>query len=271
MKQQFGENFRDNLLVEYNDDRLNESKEFITSYLEVDNLKDKTFLDAGCGSGVFTLSASLLGANVTSFDIDEVAIENTEVLLKKYNISDVKLSAGSVLDDSFIHSLGKFDFVLCWGVAHHCGEMWNCLNLISDTVKTGGKLHVGIYNYADGWGFYPDGRFGSSTFWKKIKKLYVSLPKFFQNIIDNIAIVGISLVYLITFNNPIKKLKSNERRGMNWKSDLKDWLIGYPYEYASPEEVFNFFKQRGFTLEKIKTNNGLLTNNYVFKKDKDCE
>lgn len=266
MNQQFGKNFRDNLLADYNEDRLKETKEFICSYLEVKTLQGKTFLDAGCGSGVFTLAASLLGAKVTSFDIDDIALENTKTLISQYHINNVNLLKGSVLDKNFITNIGKFDFVLCWGVAHHCGEMWRCLDLISDTVKMEGKLHLGIYNHADGWGFYPDGRFGPSTFWKRIKKVYVKMPTFLQNIIDAFATVGIFLIYLFTFNNPIKKLKSNERRGMNWKSDLKDWLIGYPYEYARPEEIFAFYKAKGFSLEKIKTNNGLLTNNYVFKK-----
>lgn len=267
MKQKFGENFRDNLLANFSEEQLNDAKRFIQEYLDKDSLDGLTFLDAGCGSGVFTLAAALLRAKVTSFDIDNIAIENTKTLLHEYDLSfDVNLLKGSVLDYDFLTSLGKFDTVLCWGVAHHCGDMWRCIDYMTMLVNKGGKLHLGIYNHADGWGFYPDGRFGPSSFWKKIKRFYIKLPSFFQNMIDIFATIGIIFIYTITLNNPIKKLKSNERRGMNWKSDLKDWLIGYPYEYARPEEVFQFMKEKGFRLEKLKTNNGLLTNNYVFEK-----
>ena len=270
MKQQFGKNFKENLLTEFDKERLNESIEFIQYYLEIENLNNKTFLDAGCGSGVFTLATTELGANVRAFDLDDVAILNTKELLKEYGhpVSDEKITLGNILDPKFIESLGTYDYVMCWGVSHHTGEMWKSLDLIAQTVNIGGKIHLGIYNKADGWGFYPDGRFGPSPFWNKIKKFYSSMPNFIQLSIDKLATFGIILLHILTLNNPIKKLKENERRGMNWQSDLKDWLIGYPYEYATPEEVFEFMKERGFQLEKIRTNNGLLTNNYVFKRIK---
>ncbi|HRO74661.1 MAG TPA: class I SAM-dependent methyltransferase [Crocinitomicaceae bacterium] len=268
MKQQFGNNFKDSLLTHFEEEQLHSSKEFILSYLELDDLSSKTYLDAGCGSGVFSVAAQQLGAVVTAFDIDEVALENLHAVSEKFNvpINAIKTMKGSILDEDFITYLGKFDIVLCWGVVHHCGEMWKGIENICNTVKDGGLIHFGIYNKADNFGFYPDGRFGSSNFWKKIKKRYSKAPKFVQGIVDKLAVFGIFVIHLVSFKNPIKALRKNERRGMNWQSDLKDWLIGYPYEYATPEEVIEFMKVRGFTLVKLKTNNGLLTNNYVFKK-----
>jgi SAM-dependent methyltransferase len=269
MAQQFGQNFKDNLLSSFNKSKLEETKKFITHFLEVDSLMGHTFLDAGCGSGVFTLAATELGADVFSFDIDDVAIQNTKKLLTDfgYTYDDSKIIIGDILQPEFIQSIDRFDYVMCWGVAHHTGQMWKSIDSVCHTVKDGGVLHLGIYNKADGWGFYPDGRFGPSGFWRKIKRFYSRLPSILQSFTDVLATVGIVCIYMVTFNNPIKKLKENERRGMNWQSDLKDWLIGYPYEYATPEEVFLFMKKRGFSLTNLRTNNGLLTNNYVFRKD----
>jgi 2-polyprenyl-6-hydroxyphenyl methylase/3-demethylubiquinone-9 3-methyltransferase len=49
--------------------------------------------------------------------------------------------------------------------------------------------------------------------------------------------------------------------------DLIDWVGGYPFETAKPEAVFNFFKQRGFALEKLKTcGGGHGCNEFVFVK-----
>ena len=48
--------------------------------------------------------------------------------------------------------------------------------------------------------------------------------------------------------------------------DWNDWLGGFPYEVASPEFVVDFYKKRGFQLEKIRTTNSLGCNQFVFKK-----
>ena len=36
-------------------------------------------------------------------------------------------------------------------------------------------------------------------------------------------------------------------------TDWIDWIGGYPFEVAKPEEVFDFFHKRGFELLKLKT------------------
>ena len=43
---------------------------------------------------------------------------------------------------------------------------------------------------------------------------------------------------------------------MNWWHDQIDWLGGYPYETAGLEEVLDFFKERGFHLQKMTTCGG---------------
>lgn len=264
----FGENFEKNLLNRFNDENLTESKSFLSHYLELNDFTGKTFLDAGCGSGVFSIAAQQMGANVTAIDIEDDALNNLEILKTRFHIdtNQIKSLNCNILNENALTSLGQFDLVMCWGVVHHTGNLWQAIDNITKSVKPNGLIHLGIYNNADNIGFYPDGRFGTSRFWKKIKRFYSNRATWFQNLIDFFAFLSIFFIYLLSFNNPIKKLKQNERRGMSWQSDLKDWLIGYPYEYATPEEVFNFMKERGFTLTKLKTNNGLLTNNYVFKK-----
>jgi 2-polyprenyl-6-hydroxyphenyl methylase/3-demethylubiquinone-9 3-methyltransferase len=48
----------------------------------------------------------------------------------------------------------------------------------------------------------------------------------------------------------MKKIRrhSDKKRGMKWYTDVIDWLGGYPYESASPEEITQFMAQRDFTL-----------------------
>jgi 2-polyprenyl-6-hydroxyphenyl methylase/3-demethylubiquinone-9 3-methyltransferase len=47
--------------------------------------------------------------------------------------------------------------------------------------------------------------------------------------------------------------------------DWKDWLGGYPFEVAKPEAVFDFFRDRGFTLSRLTTRAGTQgCNEFVF-------
>ncbi len=57
------------------------------------------------------------------------------------------------------------------------------------------------------------------------------------------------------------------QRGMSPKYDVIDWVGGYPFEVAKPEEIFAFFHDKGYTLEKMYTcAGGHGCNQYVFRK-----
>jgi 2-polyprenyl-6-hydroxyphenyl methylase/3-demethylubiquinone-9 3-methyltransferase len=50
--------------------------------------------------------------------------------------------------------------------------------------------------------------------------------------------------------------------------DWIDWLGGYPFEVAKPEDVFDFFRERGLQLQKLKTCGGTVgCNEFVFEAD----
>jgi 2-polyprenyl-6-hydroxyphenyl methylase/3-demethylubiquinone-9 3-methyltransferase len=51
-----------------------------------------------------------------------------------------------------------------------------------------------------------------------------------------------------------------------WR-DVVDWVGGYPFEVARPEEIFEFFKSKGLVLGKFKTcGGGHGCNEFVFEK-----
>ena len=55
-------------------------------------------------------------------------------------------------------------------------------------------------------------------------------------------------------------------RGMNKWRDIIDWVGGYPYEAAKADELFHFFKDRGFSLEKMRCDGGLGCHELVFRR-----
>jgi 2-polyprenyl-6-hydroxyphenyl methylase/3-demethylubiquinone-9 3-methyltransferase len=54
-------------------------------------------------------------------------------------------------------------------------------------------------------------------------------------------------------------------RGMSPWRDIVDWVGGYPYEVAKPEEIFDFFRKRGFALCRLKTMTGFGNNQFIFE------
>lgn len=61
-----------------------------------DNIKGKTFLDAGCGTGLFSQAAYERGAKVTSLDVGPKLLKQVSKKCKS------KLVVGSVTDLPFI-------------------------------------------------------------------------------------------------------------------------------------------------------------------------
>lgn len=259
---EFGKNWARFLSV-LNDERIAEAEKSLKKMLQVENLEGKSFLDAGSGSGLFSLAARRLGARVHSFDYDPQSVACTKELKELYfaNDSNWTVEEGSVLDRDYLNSLGKFDIVYSWGVLHHTGAMWQALEHVILPVSDGGRLFISIYNNQD-W---------KSDFWHRVKGFYCSggigmilVPAFF---VPFFVIRGLVADILIRRRNPLKRYSEYVKsRGMSRVHDWIDWLGGYPFETAKPEEIFDFFKGKGFILEKLKTcGGGVGCNEYVFK------
>jgi 2-polyprenyl-6-hydroxyphenyl methylase/3-demethylubiquinone-9 3-methyltransferase len=260
---EFGKNWQRFLSI-LDETRILEAEKSLKQMLEMVNLNGKRFLDIGSGSGLFSLAARRLGAIVHSFDYDSLSVACTKELKRHYFPDDPQwtIEQGDVLNEDYLKSLGEFDVVYAWGVLHHTGAMWRALGNIIPLVAKEGRLFFSIYNN-QGW---------ASIFWTKLKRFYNRSPKPLR--ITMILGIGAyfeirSAVFrLLTFQNPLpfkhwaEKKKS---RGMSVWHDLVDWVGGYPFEVAKPEEVFDFYKKKDFLLMKLKTcGGGLGCNEFVF-------
>ena len=263
---EFGKNWAAFLSV-LDDERIATAEASLRSMLECEDLKGKKFLDIGSGSGLFSLAARRLGATVHSFDFDSNSFACTQELRKRYFPGDLdwQIEQGSALDAEYVRGLGKFDIVYSWGVLHHTGEMWKALENAAIPVASGGKLFIAIYNDTG----------SQARRWHWIKKTYCRLPRLLKTPFAVAAIAPEevkSLTRSVIALRPMDYIRSwtayKNGRGMNRWYDIIDWVGGYPYEVATVDEIFDFFKDRGFVLKKIKSGGvGLGCNEFVFEKE----
>lgn len=256
----FGENWSRFLRV-LDAERIEEARKSLQAMLEIESLEGKTFLDIGSGSGLFSLAARSLGAKVSSFDFDPQSVACARELKCRYFTDDPdwQIHEGSVLDKDFLTSLGQHDIVYSWGVLHHTGHMWQALENAATCVVPKGHLFISIYN--------DQGR--TSAHWTRVKKIYCSgLPG--RLLMQVIYIPYFSLPAfawdLLKLRNPFKRYTDyKKQRGMSKVHDWYDWLGGYPFEVAKPEEIFAFYRARGFELRRLLTcAGGLGCNQFVF-------
>ncbi|MFN7939216.1 MAG: class I SAM-dependent methyltransferase [Bryobacteraceae bacterium] len=261
---EFGKNWAEFLKL-LNPQRIAIAEESVSSMLECSSLAGKRFLDAGCGSGLFSLAAKRLGATVHSFDFDPNSVACAKELKRRFFPDDSgwTITEGSVLDPNYLSTLGQFDVVYSWGVLHHTGAMWDALNNVAALVKPGGALFISIYN--------DQGKI--SKRWWKTKQLYNALPGPLRFLVLWPCAVHMwwrPIVKDFILFRPFHTWREyNQKRGMSPWVDIVDWVGGFPFEVAKPEEIFDFYRKRGFSLSYLSTCGGTLgCNQFVFRLDR---
>lgn len=256
---EFGRNWR-NFLAVVDEPRIAEAERSLREMLGCETLADKTFLDVGCGSGLFSLAAVRLGApRVHSFDSDPESVACAEELRRRCApIADHwRIERGSALDAKYVETLGEWDVVYSWGVLHHTGEMWRALRNTIPLVARSGTLFISIYN--------DQGL--RSRLWARVKRLYNSGR--FGRLLVVAAFVPIFAAGgvaadLVKGRNPLARYR-RRFRGMSGVHDWFDWLGGFPFEVAKPDEIVDFYVKNGFDLRRLRTvGQKLGCNEFVF-------
>ena len=254
----FGKNWEEFIRLNFSEERVEIAKNHILDFLELTNLQGRYFLDVGCGSGIMSLAAFKAGARkIVSFDIDNYSVKTTEKIKEiQGNPSNWEVLCGSVLDNQFISNLEPVDIVYSWGVLHHTGNMWKAIENTAGLMKSDGLLYIALYT--------TDSK---SKYWLEVKKKYNRASEIEKRLMEYWYIVKHTIIpHCARLKNPLKTIREyKQKRGMAYLTDIKDWLGGYPYEYAKIEEVLQFCRKK-LDLELINIKTGEANTEYLFRK-----
>ncbi|MEW2493205.1 class I SAM-dependent methyltransferase [Streptomyces nodosus] len=245
------------------EERIALARRSLESALGTTDLTGRSFLDIGCGSGLFSLAALRMGARVRSFDYDPESVRAAEKVRQEFAPdSDWTIGCASILDGAFVRQLDQADIVYSWGVLHHTGALWPAMEAACGLVAPGGTLYVSIYNDQG----------AESRIWTSVKRRYNRSGSMGRRLLLTGSMLYLGRNYparaALTLAQRVRGTagaRVPRPRGMSRKHDLVDWVGGYPFEVATPEEVFSFCRERDFALRHLKTcKGGIGCNEFVF-------
>jgi SAM-dependent methyltransferase len=246
MQFDFGQNWSDFARAALTRDRVDRAQDEFATLLDGIELENAAFVDIGFGQGLTLLSAARRRARVVGCDInpkcrDALAISAS--WFPEIKADAIPIVEGSILDDAVVASLraaspradGRFDVVHSWGVLHHTGDMRTAIRNAASLVRPGGHFVLAIYN-----------RHWSSPAWTAVKWLYCKSPPRGRRAIIAAFAPLIWLAKLVaTGRNP-----AQQERGMDFYFNVIDWVGGYPYEYASIDEMRAQVESLGFACRR---------------------
>lgn len=120
------------------------TKRAIANEFDLDWLKDKNCLDAGCGSARYSVALALHGAkSVVAVDVSSAGLREAQRRASSHE--RILFYQASVLDLPFRNA--SFDFVFSSGVIHHTVDFDRALNELARVCAPGGKLFLLVYGF----------------------------------------------------------------------------------------------------------------------------
>jgi len=200
--------------------------------IELEKLRDKIVLDAGCGMGRFMEVVQPYAKEVIGVDLS-FAVDSAYENLKKFDNVHI------IQADVFNLPLKKntFDYIYSIGVLHHTPDTKKALMKLPCLLKSGGEIAVWVYSKCL-YQHYPTDKYRRLTIHLPKRLLYclsyIAVPLYYFQKLPLIG--GFFEIYFHTSSHP------------NWRCRVLNTFDWYSPKYQNKHpcyEVMSWFKEAG--------------------------
>ncbi|MFQ6082591.1 MAG: class I SAM-dependent methyltransferase [Candidatus Aminicenantia bacterium] len=225
------------------------SQSHLELFFKDDEIVNRTILDAGCGTGIFTIIFANKGAKkVIGVDISEGSLNTGRELKEKFKLSNVEFQKDDMLNLSFKEN--TFDIVWAWGTIHHTEDPYKAMEELIRVLKKDGIFFMALYKKT------------KLTFIHEIiRRVLIKTPRKSWTILSKIMAFFLSpIVFLF-------KKREKSRKGEKLEELILDWYFVPIRHYFYPERIKSFLEKRNFIIEKFLPASGRFnsTSNFIFK------
>ena len=134
-------------------------------FFSENEVREKSVLDAGCGTGIFSIIFANKGASsVFGIDISEGSLQTALRLKEKFGLDNAQFQKEDMLHLPFRDE--QFDIVWAWGTVHHTTDPTKAIEELIRVLKGGGSILLAVYTKTK-----------MTVFHEFIRKILVRTPK----------------------------------------------------------------------------------------------
>jgi ubiquinone/menaquinone biosynthesis C-methylase UbiE len=218
-------------------------------FYAAEEVQGKSILDAGCGTGIFSIIFANKGADqVTGIDISEGSLHTAQSLKEKFGLKNAEFEKQDMLALPFPDR--SFDIVWAWGTVHHTTDPFKAIDELIRVLKPSGSILLAIYK-----------RTRLTFIHEIIRKILVRTPRKTWKVLAKILAIFLSPVIFLL------KKREKSRKGEKLEELIIDWYFVPIRHYYKPGEIKNYLEERGFSVEKFLPASGRFdsTSNFIFK------